>query len=249
MAIYFSYQQAMDVYQLLFIILGLFAPCFVALFMIYASRNKLLIKDFWDRLKFHHIKFTFFTLLLMLVPSVLFLATATSVFLGQPITQFTLANQFSNLQGQKIINLVLLFIAPFIAPIGEELGWRGYAMDSLRSQFNLFKTSILFGCIWALWHLPLFFVHNFYENRLWNMGFLYVVNFLLESIAETILINWVYYKNNRSILVAILLHFIFNFSTIIFQTQESTKCIMTPFFLVISAMVIIKNKPFFFNNT
>ncbi len=50
--------------------------------------------------------------------------------------------------------MVILFLAPTL----EELGWRGYGVDSLRSKFSLFKTTMLFAVIWGLWHLPLFFI-------------------------------------------------------------------------------------------
>jgi membrane protease YdiL (CAAX protease family) len=50
------------------------------------------------------------------------------------------------------------------APAVEELGWRGYGMDSLRSCFSLFTASLYFALLWALWHLPLFFINNYYHK-------------------------------------------------------------------------------------
>ncbi len=68
------------------------------------------------------------------------------------------------MEGQFFISLLIMFLAPTV----EEFGWRGYGVDSLRSKFNLFKTTMLFALLWSSWHLPLFFVNGYYQNELWN---------------------------------------------------------------------------------
>lgn len=43
-------------------------------------------------------------------------------------------------------------------PLDEELGWRGYALPRLLARRNVFWSGLVVGVIWALWHLPLFWV-------------------------------------------------------------------------------------------
>ena len=41
--------------------------------------------------------------------------------------------------------------------VGEELGWRGWLLPSLSAGRSFLAATALTGCIWALWHLPVFF--------------------------------------------------------------------------------------------
>ena len=45
-------------------------------------------------------------------------------------------------------------------PLAEELGWRGFARDPLQKGRSALSASLILGVIWALWHLPLFFIEG-----------------------------------------------------------------------------------------
>jgi membrane protease YdiL (CAAX protease family) len=145
------------------------------------------------------------------------------------------------MDGQVLLSVLILFLAPTF----EELGWRGYGVDSLRSKFDLFRTTMLFAILWALWHLPLFFIKGYYQHELWNTGIVYVINFFVSILPATILMNWMYYRNDRSIAAAILFHFMFNLFSVLFQTEQFTKCIITIVLLIVSIVILIKDKQFF----
>ena len=239
---YFSYQKGMEGIQLLFMIPGLFAPFIAVLVMEGGGKNKELRKDFWDRLSLKKIKLSYLPAILLIMPVALFLATALSLLFGQSANQFNLSSDFKIMDGAVLLSVLILFLAPML----EELGWRGYGVDSLRSKFNLFKTTMLFAVIWGLWHLPLFFINGYYQHELWNTSIVYVINFFAQVLVATILMNWVYYKNNRSITAAILFHFMFNLFSVLFQTEQFTKCIITIILLLISIVIIVREKEFFF---
>lgn len=243
-AAYLSYQDDMTMFELPFIFAGMFVPFIIALFMIYDARDKGLISDFWDRLRLQRLNLRFLPIILLIMPVTLFLATTISVVLGESTDQFALSSNFRVIQGQSMVGLVILFLAPLM----EELGWRGYGVDSLRSRLNIARTSLLFAVLWALWHLPLFFIQGYYQNSLLHMHPVFVLNFFVSVLPAALLLNWVYYKNNRSILAAFLLHLMMNLSAVLFQTTQVTKCILTIVLMICSLFIVFTDRKFFYQN-
>lgn len=83
---------------------------------------------------------------------------------------------------------------------GEELGWRGYALPRLTARWGLGGASILLGGVWAVWHLPLFFVDGASTQ---GQSFpLYV----LQVTALSVAMAWLLGKTHGSLLPVMLLH-------------------------------------------
>lgn len=244
-AAYFSYQPEKDSLKLLFAFLGLFVPGIVALCMLYTSKNPMLIQDFWHRLTLFKINQGSLIMILVIIPAAFFIATAISLLFGKSTEQFALAAGPNVLQGSHLLSLI---ISIFLAPVLEEIGWRGYGVDSLRAYFNLLYTCLLFGILWSLWHLPLFFIKGYYHYELRSLNVVYVLNFFISIIPAAILLNWIYYKSFRSILVAIFAHAMLNALSTSFKTEPFTKCIFTILLSVVACIIIFTDKDFFLHN-
>lgn len=167
-AAYFSHQKGDEKWLPLLTLCGLLIPSIVALAMIYGSKNSTLIKSFWERLFLW--KITPEALLMIgAIPVVFFLATSLSLLFGKSTQQFMLASEFNVMKGWQYFSLIVPLI---LAPAMEEVGWRGYGIDSLRAHFNLLSTSMMFALLWGLWHLPLFFIKGYYQYELWQSSFI-----------------------------------------------------------------------------
>jgi membrane protease YdiL (CAAX protease family) len=52
-------------------------------------------------------------------------------------------------------------------PLGEEPGWRGYALPRLEAIFGPVRGSLLLWLLWTGWHLPLFWYPGWTSSPLW----------------------------------------------------------------------------------
>jgi uncharacterized protein len=50
-------------------------------------------------------------------------------------------------------------------PLGEEFGWRGYALPEMTDRYGWRAASLALGLVWAAWHLPLFFMAGTSQNQ------------------------------------------------------------------------------------
>lgn len=68
--------------------------------------------------------------------------------------------------GSVSVALGLVFFTFWFGPLPEELGWRGFALDRLQRRTTALRASLILGTLWALWHLPLFYMPGTYQAGL-----------------------------------------------------------------------------------
>ena len=103
----------------------------------------------------------------------------------------------------EILLLMLMFTVGFDG-LGEELGWRGFALPRLMARYRALTASLVLGALWALWHLPYALtVGSTMSNRPFH-------HFLSHMFATAILFTWVFNNTRGSILLAVLFHAAFN---------------------------------------
>ena len=109
--------------------------------------------------------------------------------------------------------LVGVVLMPWQGPIGEEFGWRGYALPKLLPKYGPVVASLVTGTIWGLWHLPSFFAPLGVVGALYaEVGLSFILLYTLGTIANSIFMTWLYNKSKASVLVAgIVWHAAINF--------------------------------------
>ena len=86
-----------------------------------------------------------------------------------------------------------------IAGMGEEFGWRGFALQRLQHIMTPLKATLVIAFFHLLWHAPTYWL----GQGIHNVPAIWMVFFLLPW---TILFTWAYNKSNGSILVSIFFH-------------------------------------------
>ena len=85
-------------------------------------------------------------------------------------------------------------------PLGEEFGWRGFALPRLLERYSPLRSSLLLGLLHAVWHLPLFLIPGMPQKQL------SFPLFALGVIAIAIFDTAFYLRTEANLLLAILVH-------------------------------------------
>jgi len=93
----------------------------------------------------------------------------------------------------EILPMVALF-AVFSGPLGEEIGWRGFALPKLLETHSALAASLILGSVWAVWHLPLILVGDFTAHG------------SIMPVIAAFAFTWVMQNARGSVLLAILMH-------------------------------------------
>src|SRR5215203_6216741 len=121
--------------------------------------------------------------------------------------------------------------------LGEEIGWRGYALPRLQAGRSALSASLILAPIWALWHLPLWLT-----GAPGRTPILYAA-FVVSAFALSVLLTWVYNSTGGSLLLVVLLHATFNLPiTLLYDALGSrvTVPVLLYFGLtVVTAIVVI----------
>ena len=222
---------------------GLMTPFLVSLAMMAASRQPGMLCEFLSRLvDLRRIRWSTWPVFFLLMPLVVIASIAVSLPFGGSPAQFQLADGFSFSPAVLSALSVLLLAAAF-----EELGWRGYAFDSLRARYSFMIAALVFSLLWSAWHVPLIFVKGSYQYEIMALNPWFAVNFFVSIIPMGIIISWACEKNNKSVLAAILFHFLINMSQEALAMTQVTKCIETGVLFAVALGLILWDRGFFFS--
>ena len=86
-----------------------------------------------------------------------------------------------------------------IPGLGEEFGWRGFALQRLQHIMTPFKATLAIAFFHLLWHAPTYWL----GQGMHNVPVIWAVFFLLPWV---ILFTWAYNRSQGSILVSVFFH-------------------------------------------
>lgn len=108
------------------------------------------------------------------------------------------------------VEYVVTFVVIFFlgGPLGEEIGWRGFALPRMQLRYGPLGGTLLLGILWAFWHLPHFLTsaqrggpESSFATFLTNFPI-----FFLLVMSMGVIFTWVFNHTRGSLFMAILLH-------------------------------------------
>ena len=119
-------------------------------------------------------------------------AMVLSIVLGAPAPEVTTTLPLA-------VALFAFSIFPGSA-LGEEIGWRGYALPRLQARRSALTASVILGAVWGTYHLPLFLIGA--ETRPPSL----FLPFLISTVISSIFYTWMYNGTGGSLFIVVLLH-------------------------------------------
>jgi membrane protease YdiL (CAAX protease family) len=190
-------------------LLGAFGPTLAALLVTTVAAGRAGLRGLLGRLLIWHVGLRWYAFALLWPAVHSLAATAIHVLLGGAAPDFTNPPVLQlypvppgSFAGGLWALLPFIFLQQALvgSAMGEEAGWRGFALPRLQAGRSALRASLVLGTLWGLWHLPLFLTEG---NPLATTFFGW---FLLRIVAEAVLYTWVYNNTHGSLLPALLLH-------------------------------------------
>ncbi len=202
--------------------LGAFCPVIAASILVYLENGtpgviELLKRSFdFQRINAR----VWYVPVVLLMPGATALTFAVMRWMGSPLPtpQFT------------FLAAIGLSAAFFLAALGEELGWSGYAIDPIQDRGTALEAGLLLGVVWAAWHIvPLLQAARALDWIAW---------WCLFTVALRVLIVWIYNNTGKSVFAATLTHALSNVSTILFASYFDPR-ITAPIVAFAATIVVV----------
>lgn len=121
---------------------------------------------------------------------------------------------FNQISGDPLILLELpagevvtmVFAILISGPLGEELGWRGYALSRMLQKQSALAAGVILGLIWGVWHLPSFFAAGLPQMEL------QIPAFILTAVSLSVFVTWIFVNTKQNVFISFLLHYSVNFT-------------------------------------
>ncbi len=188
-------------YNNLFFILHTFGPAMAGYIMFRVMDGKAGWLGLRKRIKQVHASWFWYAFILLGIPAL--------ILLGILVLPGALVS-FQGLTPKLLISYPFIFVLIFFGggPLGEEIGWRGFALPRMQSRYGALRASLLLGVLWTIWHLEdLFTASQGGGPGTGLTAFTFHLPIFFVMVMElAIIMTWVFNHTHGSVFIAVLLH-------------------------------------------
>jgi membrane protease YdiL (CAAX protease family) len=176
--------------------LAVWAPALSAILLSRVTEGKAGLQALSHPVRRWRVGIQWYLFILLYPAAIWFLARAIDTAFGRSF-EFTIPI-LTYFPPEQTYMVAVALVSAFPNTLGEELGWRGFALPRLQAKYNALVSSITLGFFWAVWHVPMWIA-----NDIMGLG-------LLRSVVTitmyAIIFTWVYNNTGGSVLLAWLFH-------------------------------------------
>ena len=196
------------------------AACLTAYFVRGKSGLRKYIKSLRDT-KFSLKLFLFSISPLLIYPIVVVVVSLFSKPTGQGFTQLS------------PVWWISMVVASLAYGIGEEAGWRGFALPRFQARMNAWWSIFILTIFHALWHIPFFFYRLHFD------GIGATIGFFIGMLAGGIFMTYLYNESGGKTLLPILFHTTINVNSQLSFATRPDIAYTTSAILMIAAVVVV----------
>ena len=174
-------------------VIAVWSPAIIAFLFILRRCGRTGVRRFLGRLSPRDIPLAWWGLALLGLPLI---KMAGALLNGVPLSGLVVLSPFPEV---LLISLFMLTLGPV-----EEFGWRGVALPLMHRVMAPVWAGLLVGFVWAIWHLPAFWLGGA-PHTAWSL-----LPFLIGVTAIGLVMAVVYNRTRGNLFLAILIHWQLN---------------------------------------
>jgi membrane protease YdiL (CAAX protease family) len=171
-------------------------PFIAAVIVVLLTRGWAGLRELGSRMIRWRVRWYWYTVAVGLPLAVVLLTVALNVALG--------ASTPSLVQFGSVTTILMVFAVRLVNPgdgaLGEEPGWRGFALPGLQSTLSPLVSTLILGVLVTGWHVPILFL------EVGGLQPSFLVGFLLGTVAVTFWYSWLFNHTGGSVLITLIAH-------------------------------------------
>ena len=213
----------------LFLFLGSFGPLLAALMLSAWRGGPPEVRAFLLRLVQARVRWPVYVAAWFVLPAVMSLGL---LLMGFVFKTGAVLNVASLILAMPINGFLTAFLSP--GPLGEEPGWRGFALPRM-TLLSDWQADVLLGILWAFWHLPVALLipewRNVFPGTTIDLP-VWLVLYLISLIALSVILSRLWRWSKGSVFICILFHGVVN------TTFQIVDKVSTPYSALVSFVML-----------
>lgn len=173
--------------SLSFGLLGLFGPAAAAIIVAWVCEGRAGVTGLLAKVRLWRVAPAWYAIAVLVPIAVSGVVASTAVSLGWA----------TSIHWTPFTPLTLVL---FVLVVGEEIGWRGFALPRMIARFGVGRASLFLGLLWGFWHFPTFFLAGASQSEV------PIAVYIAFTTALSGAFTWLWVNTQGSVLLATLLH-------------------------------------------